>query len=164
MQQLHRHRHRLSFKWVALRFKCLRLTIKEDISQNVWETPVPELLEYTTSLGCCWVVGTEGLRSWLQRGEWTWCGGLRQPRVPELSPGYSGGCQHCQRWSVRKDFSWQNSEATLWHLQQTNCCLLPPRVLWSPNDLVSSQEMRKGTHKINLSGYYALSSAKTKTC
>lgn len=48
--------------------------------------------------------------------------------------------------------------------QQTNCCLLPLRALWSPNELVSSQEMRKGTHKINLSGYYALSSAKTKTC
>lgn len=77
---------------------------------------------------------------------------------------FSSSCQYCQHSSVSEDFSWQNSEATFWHLQQTNCCLLPLQLLWSPNELVSPQEMRKGTHKINLSGYYALSSAKTKTC
>lgn len=80
------------------------------------------------------------------------------------SSTFPSSCQCCQHWSVRKDFSWSNFEATFWHPQQTNCCLLPLRALWSPNELVSSQEMRKGTHKINLSGYYALSSAKTKTC
>lgn len=99
------------------------------------------------------------------------CMGLTSCRLP-CSQGLEGvssstsssSCQCCQHWSVREDFSWPNFEATFWHPQQTNCCLLPPRALWSPNELVSSQEMRKGTHKINLSGYYALSSAKTKTC
>lgn len=69
------------------------------------------------------------------------------------SSTFPSSCQCCQHWSVRKDFSWQNFEAPFWHPQQTNCCLLPSRALWSPNELVSSQEMRKGTHKINLSGY-----------
>lgn len=84
------------------------------------------------------------------------------PEMLECALHFSCSCQHCQHWSVSKDFSWQNSEATFWHLQQTNCCLLPLRALWSPNELVSSRETRKRTHKINLSGYYALSSAKTK--
>lgn len=60
---------------------------------------------------------------------------------------FPDSCQHRQHWSVREDFSWQNSEATFRHPQQTNCCLLPLQVLWSPNELVSSQELRKGLTK-----------------